>query len=199
VLFFSDNGGIVGHGDNGGLRGGKVRVYEGGTRVCAAARWPAGGIQGGKKVVGRMGYIDVYPTVKRVVGLADAADTNPLDGVDVLDVMRGRAEAPDRNWFSYIHQSGSTEALAIIQPPYKLVVHGPGILLPDAKSNSRVELFEIDDDPNETTDIAAQHPDVVDRLITRLRTFRSWKKDGVPAYGDGRTGFVAPRDWIIPD
>jgi arylsulfatase A-like enzyme len=199
VLFFSDNGGIVGHGDNGGLRGGKVQVYEGGTRVCAAARWPAGGIEGGKKVAGHMGYIDVYPTIKRIIGLADAADPNPLDGVDVWDAMRGEAQAPDREWFSYIHQSGTTEALAVIDPPYKLVVHGPGISSPDTNARSRVELFQIDGDPNEETNLAAEQSETVDRLIRRLRTFRSWKTDGVPAYSDGRKGFVAPNDWIIPD
>jgi arylsulfatase B len=199
VLFFSDNGGIVSHGDNGELRGGKVQVYEGGTRVCAAARWPAGGIQGGKKIAGRMGYIDVYPTIKRIVGLADAADPNPLDGTDVLDVMRGNAPAPDRDWFSYIHQSGPVEAIAVIHPPHKLVLHGPGVLKPDAKTAGRVELFDVDKDPNESKNIANQHPEIVDRLISRLRTFRSWKTDGVPAHSDDRKGFVAPPDWLIPD
>jgi len=198
VLFFSDNGGIVGHGDNGPLRGGKVQVYEGGTRVCAAARWPAGEIAGGKKIDGRIGYIDVYPTVKRIVGLADAPDPNPLDGVDVLDVMRGTADAPVRDWFSYIHQSAPTEALAVIRPPYKLVVHGPGVLLPGAKTKSKVELFEIDTDENERVNLADQQPKTVDRLMAALRTFLSWKLDGVTAYGDGRAGFTPPKDWVIP-
>lgn len=199
VLFFSDNGGIVGHGDNGELRGGKAQVYEGGTRVCAASRWPAGGIDGGKEIAGRIGYIDVYPTVKRIAGLAGAADPNPLDGVDVLDVIRGKAVAPARDWFSYIHQSGSVESLSVIRSPYKLVVHGPGILTPDAETTSKIELFEIDNDPNERANLGDQQRETVERMITTLRTFRSWKIDGVSAYGDGRQGFTAPKDWIIPD
>ncbi len=198
VLFFSDNGGVPRVADNGPLRAGKVTVYEGGTRVCAAARWPAGGIRGGKTVDGLMGYIDVYPTVKRLAGLADAPDPNPLDGVDVLDVMRGRAEAPQRDWFSYIHQSGPTEHLAVIHRPWKLVVHGPGVLKDGSKPKSRRELFNLWKDPHEKTNVADGHPDVVDRLWDRLRTFRSWAIKGVPAYGEGRKGFKAPKDWIIP-
>ena len=199
VLFFSDNGGVPRVGDNGPLRAGKATVYEGGTRVCAAARWPAGGIRGGKTVDGLMGYIDVYPTVKRLAGLADAADPNPLDGVDVLDVMRGRAEAPQRDWFSYIHQGGPDEQLAVIDGPFKLVVHGPGILTDGARAKSRCELYHLGDDPREQTNVADRHADVVDRLWQKLRTFRSWKLDGVPEYGEGRQGFKAPKDWVLPD
>jgi len=199
VLFFADNGGVKGLADNGPLRDGKGNVYEGGTRVCAAARWPAGGIRGGKTVDGLMGYIDVYPTLKRLVGLADAADPNPLDGVDVLDVMRGRAEAPERDWFSYIHQSGPQEHLAVIRQPWKLVVHGPGILEAGAREKSTRELFNLQNDPHEKTSVAGQHPEVVDRLWDRLRTFRAWSLKGVPAFSEGRKGFKAPKDWIIPD
>ena len=131
--------------------------------------------------------------------MAGAADPNPLDGVDVLDVIRGKADAPARDWFSYIHQSGPVEALAVIRSPYKLVVHGPGILTPDAETASKIELFEIDDDPNERANLGDQQRETVERMITTLRTFRSWKIDGVTAYGDGREGFTAPKDWIIPD
>ena len=199
VLFFADNGGVTQFSDNGSLRAGKATVYEGGIRVCAAARWPAGGIAGGKTVDGLMGYIDVHPTVKRLAGLADAPDPNPLDGVDVLDVMRGTAEAPQRPWFSYIQQGGPTEHLSVIDRPYKLVVQGPGILSENARETSKAELFNLAEDPREQTDISGKHPDLVDRLWKALRTFRTWKIDGVPEFSDGRKGFKAPKDWIIPE
>ncbi len=199
VLFFSDNGGVRAYADNGPLRAGKGSVYEGGIRVCAAVRWPAGGLAGGGTCDALMGYIDVYPTVKRLVGLAERPDPQPLDGADVLEVMRGRAEAPERDWFSYIHQSGPTERLALTRWPWKLVVQGPGILAPEARAKSRCELFNLRDDPREQTDLADRHPDLVDRMWARLRTFRTWQRPGVPAFSEGREGFKAPKDWVVPD
>jgi len=201
VLFFADNGGVPRVADNGPLRAGKTTVYEGGIRVCACARWPAGGIRPGTTVDGLMGYIDVYPTVKRLAGLADTADPNPLDGIDVLDVMRGKAKAPRRDWFSYIHQSGPEEHLSVIDGPFKLVVHSPapGILADGARAKSRCELYHLDNDPREQTNLAERHPDMVDRLWKKLLTFRSWKLEGVTAFDVGRKGFKAPKDWILPD
>jgi arylsulfatase A-like enzyme len=199
LLFFADNGGVHRLADNGPLRAGKATVYEGGIRVCAAVRWPAGGLKGGTTVDAPIGYIDVYPTVKRTAGLAEAPDPNPLDGIDVLDVLCGRAEVPPRDWFSYIHQSGPVEQLAVTRWPHKLVVRGPGILAENAWETSRRELFDLRADPNETADIAGGHPDLVRQLWDRLRAFRGWTRKGVPAFGEGRQGFKAPKDWIIPD
>ena len=194
MLFFSDNGGVTGVADNGPLRGGKAGVYEGGVRVPAVIRWPRG-IPGGRAVDARMGYIDVYPTLKRIVGLSDS-DPNPLDGRDLLDVIRGRAEPTDRDWYSYIAQSGP-ERIAVSTDAWKLVVQGPGILEPDGDGKSRVELFRIDRDPYEKTDLADDHADVVRDLLARLKIFRRLKIDGVPPYGEGRKGFKPPKDWAI--
>ncbi len=66
VFFLSDNGGIPKAGSsNAPWRGGKLTVYEGGTRVCAALRWPAAGLTGGKAFSERVGYIDVLHIVSR--------------------------------------------------------------------------------------------------------------------------------------
>ena len=68
LLFFSDNGGSVGIGDNGPFRGCKATVYEGGIRVAAAARWPAANLAGGRDVSVPVAYVDVLPTLMRVAG-----------------------------------------------------------------------------------------------------------------------------------
>lgn len=53
ILIFSDNGGIPKVGSsNAPYRGAKLTVYEGGTRVCAAIGWPAGGLSGGRQFDG---------------------------------------------------------------------------------------------------------------------------------------------------
>ena len=197
VLFFSDNGGVAGVADNRPLRGAKATVYEGGIRVPAVIRWPRGALRGGRAVDARMGYVDVYPTLKRVVGL-DLPDPNPLDGRDMLDVIRGRAEAQERDWFSFLAMNDRAEKIAVTTDTWKLVVHGAGVLDRRPGAKRRVELFRIARDPHEKTDLADRHPDVVQGLLAKLRTFRAMKIDGVRAYAAGRKGFRAPENWTIP-
>jgi arylsulfatase B len=193
ILFFSDNGGIPRVGSsNGPYRGAKLSVYEGGTRVCAAMRWPAGSLTGGKRFDGRIGYIDVLPTL-----LAAAGATPPgnLDGISFLPALRGEAALPERPWFSYIHQSEKAHA-SVHYERWKLVAHGDSFSeRPDPPP--AMELYDLDADPAERTDLAEQHPDQVAQLHRRLREFGSWGKPGVAAYDEGRKNFVAPKDWKI--
>ena len=202
ILFFSDNGGTS-YGDNRPWRGGKGSVYEGGVRVPAALRWPAG-VAGGRSVDAMMGYIDVYPTIKRVAGITDP-DPNPLDGRDMLDVIRRKAEAPKRDWFSYIAQ-GSPDKTAVCDGTWKLIVLGGNVLdmtlerairVDDSKAKPSVELFHLERDPGERTNLATEHPDIVAGLLERLKEFRRLKISGVPDYREGRKGFKAPKDWVI--
>lgn len=202
VLFFSDNGGTS-YGDNKPWRGGKGSVYEGGVRVPAVVRWPAG-ISGGRSIDAMMGYIDVYPTVKRIAGIR-GPDPNPLDGLDMLDVIRGRVEAPRHGWFSYIAQ-GNPDKTAVCDGKWKLVVLGGSVLditLDQAarSANSRmkpsVELFNLDGDPGEQINLVAERPDIAAKLLESLKEFRSLKISGVPDFQEGRKGFKAPKDWVI--
>jgi len=204
VLFFSDNGGTR-YGDNGPWRGGKGAVYEGGVRVPAVVRWPAR-IRGGNIVDAMMGYIDVYPTVKSIAGITEP-DPNPLDARDMLEVFRGKAKAPKRDWFSYIAQ-GNPDKTAVCDGTWKLVVLGGSVLdvkldkatlRGDSKTKPSVELFRLDRDPGEQTNLASQHPETVAQLLKRLKEFRSLKIDGVPDFRQGRKGFKAPKDWVIKE
>jgi arylsulfatase B len=202
VLFFSDNGGTR-YGDNGPWRSGKGAVYEGGVRVPAVVCWP-GRIRGGRKVDAMMGYIDVYPTVKSIAGITEP-NPNPLDGRDMLEVFRDKAKAPKRDWFSYIAQ-GTADKTAVCDGTWKLVVLGGSVLdvtldratiSGDSKTKPSVELFRLDRDPGEQTNLAAEYPETVAQLLKRLKEFRSLKIDGVPDYRQGRKGFKAPKDWVV--
>jgi arylsulfatase B len=204
VLFFSDNGGTS-YGDNRPWRGGKGTVYEGGVRVPAVVRWPAG-FSGGRSIGTMMGYIDVYPTIKRITRVEEP-DANPLDGRDMLDVMRGKAEAPKRDWFSYIAQ-GTADKTAICDGQWKLVVLGESVLdvtleqavrADNSRTRPSVELFHLSKDPIESTSLVAEHPEIASKLLERLKSFRRLKISGVPGYQDGRRGFKAPKDWMISD
>jgi arylsulfatase A-like enzyme len=201
VLFMSDNGAVTQYGgDNGPWRGGKGSVYEGGIRVPAVMRWPGGGVSGGREVDGMMGVIDVYPTLKRIAEI-ETDDRLPLDGLDMLDVIRGKDASPKRDWFSYIAQK-KPEQIAVHDGTWKLVVQGGDVLdvaLDDVPEGMTVELFQLDTDPGESTNRAANEPEIVEQLLKRLKTFRALKLDGVPGSNEGREDFVAPKDWKIQD
>ena len=200
VLFFSDNGGVVGVSDNTPFRGAKASVYEGGIRVAAAARWPVGGISGGGEVSAPVAYIDVLPTLLGIVGMA-APTERALDGRDVLGVLNGSEEDAPRDLYSYVVVgSGAVEQVAVIEPEWKLVVVGPELTEPEAAERSRVMLYAIATDPHEREDVSAEHPDVVSRMLDKAIAFRALQPpDAVPPYDAGREGFVAPPDWKAPD
>ncbi len=198
ILFFSDNGGHLPVASNGLLRDGKFSVYEGGICVAAAVRWPAGGLKGGRVCAEPMGYIDVMPTALRLAKTESTPAQPVLDGIDVLDVMRGEKATPERPWFSFIAPQAREDA-AVNVGPWKLVLSGTSLLTPSSESVTKVELFNLIDDPRETNDLAAQHPAHVARLRQHLVEFARLQKTGVAAYAEGRSGFKAPTDWIIKD
>ena len=195
VLFASDNGAAE-VGVNRPLRDRKSTVYEGGIRVPALIRWPAA-IPGRRSVTARMGYIDVYPTLKRVVGL-EAPDPNVLDGRDMLDVIRGSAAAPERDWYSFVAPD-ETERIAVTRGRWKLVVQGSSVLEPDAPASAGAELFDLQADPNEEIDLSGRHPEIVADLLARLRGFRQLQVPGVGAFEEGRSAFEPPQDWSVPE
>ncbi|MBA4148043.1 MAG: sulfatase-like hydrolase/transferase [Verrucomicrobia bacterium] len=193
VLFFSDNGGVSKVGSSNGLfRGDKLTVYEGGTRVCAAIHWPNGGLTGGKQFSGRIGYIDVLPTV---LAAANAKAPKDLDGINFLPVLRGEKPLRERPWFTYMHQNKDAHA-SVHLGNWKLVAHGDFFAEKPA-TPPKLELYDLSADPAETTDLAAKNPKMVAQLSKRLREFGTWQKPGVTAYDEGREGFKAPKDWTI--
>lgn len=193
VLFFSDNGGTGTPGSsNAPWRGEKLGVYEGGTRVCAAIRWPAGGLGGGKRFDGRIGYIDVLPTL-----LAAAGEKAPqhLDGLDFLPALTGKSPLPERPWFSYLHQNADAHA-SVHLGRWKLVAHGD-FFAAKPGPKARHELYDLSSDPQEAKDLAAGQADKVAELRRLLREFGTWQKPGVGPYTQGRDGFKPPKDWIV--
>jgi arylsulfatase B len=192
VWFFSDNGGIRRVGSsNGPWRDGKLSVYEGGTRVCAALRWPAGGLGAGRVFEGRVGYIDLLPTLLAAAG--GVLPPGAVDGVDVMPALRGEQPLPERPWFSYMHQNEEAHA-SVHLGQMKLVAHGDFFA---EAGEVRYELYDLSADPAESADLASEQPEVVTDLGARLRAFGGLQKPGVGLYHEGREGFTAPKDWIL--
>jgi arylsulfatase A-like enzyme len=192
VLFFSDNGGVPKVGSNAPFRGHKLTVYEGGTHVAAAIRWPKGGLIGGKTFDGRIGYIDVLPTMLAVAG--EKAPKN-LDGINFLPALTGKEKLPERPWFSYMDQNHNPQA-SVHLGDWKLIARGD-FFSEKPKTQPEFELYNLKTDAVEKNNVAEKHPKIVAQLSKQLREFGTWQNPGVGSYDEGREGFKAPRDWII--
>ncbi len=165
IVFHSDNGGtrdkmFAGEGavsgdlppDNAPYRAGKGTLYEGGVRVVALANWP-GRIQPGE-AEGVMHVVDMMPTLAKLAG-ASLDRSKPLDGRDMWQALAaggtGRGEV--------VYNVEPTQG-AVRDGKWKLVWH---VVLPP-----RVELFDLDADPSETTDLAAKNPEKVAELQAKV-------------------------------
>jgi hypothetical protein len=110
--------------------------------------------------------------------------------------MLGRACIPERPWFSYIAPQVEENA-SVMLGDWKLVLSKGDVLGATADPATTVELFNLADDPRETKNLASSHPDEVARLREHLAAFGRMQMKGVAAYGEGRRGFKAPKDWLI--
>jgi arylsulfatase A-like enzyme len=190
VVFVSDNGGLStaeGHNtSNRPLRGGKGWVYEGGIRVPYVIHWPGVTDPGSTTDVPAV-TTDLYPTLLDAAGLQKRPDEH-VDGTSLAPILKDHS-ALDRDalFWHYPHYSnqGGFPGGAVRKGPWKLVE--------DYRDGS-VQLFNLERDLGEQNDVAAKHPDRVDRLRSRLhdwydrvgaRFLRS-KEDGPAPWRPGK-------------
>jgi arylsulfatase A-like enzyme len=162
VLFLNDNGGesgVIGA-DNGPLAGTKGTNYEGGVRVPFLLRWP-GVVSAGNDYALPVSALDVFPTFLAAAGGSAATLKSPLDGVDLRPFLTGTAPAARPH-----------ESLFWRKGPHAAVRHGDWKLL--RHPHRPAELFDLAADVGEQTDLAAQRPQLVRDLFTRLW---NWEKD----------------------
>lgn len=178
VLFLSDNGAET-QLMNEPLRGEKRELYDGAIRVPAVAHWPAGGVGGGRTVPDRVGYIDIFPTLKSA---AEDASPNsmPLDGVDVLEVLRGETSLEQRDWYNYVDFRGEGPGIrmALSAERWKLIYEGPDFVDNVVITIESMELYDILDDPFERRDRVTEHPEIAFEMLGRLRAFRALEPEG---------------------
>lgn len=168
IIFHSDNGGtkdkmFAGEGDvskikipcdNGTLNGGKGQLYEGGTRVPAFANWP-GHIKPGSENKSMIHVVDMLPTLVKLAG-GTPEKGKPLDGRDVWAAL------------SKGEPSGREELVYNIEPYNAALRQGDWKLVWKTVLPSKIELFNIAEDPDEKTNLADKHPDKVKELQARI-------------------------------
>ncbi|MFH5833316.1 arylsulfatase [Halalkalibaculum sp. DA384] len=178
VIFMTDNGpgpwfgGIildedlfVKEGYNAGMRGGKIRGYEGAHRVPFFLRWPAAGIGGGVDVDKLTAHFDILPTLIDLAGLEEPEDVE-FDGVSLRPLL----ENPDTDW-----------------PERTLFVHNQRVQYAEKYKDFQVlaeewrlegreqrELYQIREDPGQKNNVAERHSDVVEALTKK---YEEWWDD----------------------
>lgn len=196
VLFLSDNGATGQGSSNAPLRDSKSNVFEGGIRVPAVIRWPAG-LKGGQKVETNIMYIDIFPTLMRILGIHDH-EGKPFDGIDIYDVLTGKTPYIGREVFSYNANDGDEdEKIALSDSRWKLVCFGPNITDDQYNDSTRKKLlFRIDQDPNEIYNVWDENNMIGNKLYERLKDYRSLQaKDRVLPWYVGRRNFKPPEGY----
>ena len=166
VIFSSDNGGTV-HSNNGGLRGTKGYLFEGGLRVPLIVRWP-GEIAPGSVSDALVSNVDFFPTFLAAAGVDLSPYADNLDGVNLLPLLRG--EAASRSGPIYFHYPNyawhqkNRLGGAIIEGHYKLI---------NWYDDDSVALYNLERDPGETTDLSQKEKALAARLTIQ---FRAWLK-----------------------
>jgi arylsulfatase A-like enzyme len=150
VVFFCDNG-PNGSRFNGGMRGRKGSTFEGGVRSPCLVRFPKK-IKSGTKVNQISAAIDLLPTLADFAGI-QLDSTKALDGVSIQSWLEGDESETDRLLFSAWRRKSTVRS-------QRYRMHDSG------------ELFDLQSDPGEQTDLSTQKPAIAKRLGDALREWR---------------------------
>lgn len=184
---------------NGGLRAGKHSLYEGGVRVPLIVWGPGVVRRDAATVADRVwGSVDLLPTLADIAGVTPPSD---VDGVSVRDWITGERRGRVVHPPMYFERPPANDQNTDGGPPsplvyttalrwgrFKAVRHAPGTdpLVDDALA--RFELYDLEADPAETTDVSTLHPDVVARFQRRMRRSHSPEPIARSPYRPRRTG-----------
>lgn len=180
VIFYSDNGGYGPATSMHPLRGAKGMLYEGGVRVPLVVRWPGKTAPGSRCDVPVI-TVDFYPTLLAAAS-AEPPKGQPLDGENLLPLLTqtGRLKRGALFWHfpAYLQRYRgmrspwrTTPAGAVRAGNYKLI---------EFFEDNRLELYDLEKDIGETTNLAASMPAKTRELHRLLKAWRSSLHAPVP-------------------
>jgi arylsulfatase A-like enzyme len=168
IMLTGDNGGLKGPTNNVPLRAGKGSSYEGGVREPTIVRWPgvtpAGSVNDTPVIT-----MDFYPTILAATGAkGDPAHNKQVDGVDLSGILKNpKADLGRDNLFWYYPQSHGGGA-----KPYASLRHKN--LRYIKWFSGKAELYDLNADVSEATNLAAKMPEKAKELDTILA---AWLKE----------------------
>jgi hypothetical protein len=178
---------------NAGMRGWKGSAWEGGHRVPCFWHWPSGGLGRGRELPLLTAHFDVLPTMMDLLGLKQPAGP-PMDGVSLADHMRGRTETPiDRTLFVHVQR-------AFLPPKWQ----NSAVLTQRWRLVDGLELYDITSDPSQQTNLASDHPDIVQSLRSE---YEVWWQSLEPSLqrtvryelgGKENPLVLSSHDWLMP-
>jgi arylsulfatase A-like enzyme len=160
LIFLTDNGPQRAR-YNGGMRGTKGMVYQGGIRVPCFVRWPRM-IDAGLEIDRASAHIDILPTLLDACGVDKPAEVS-LDGRSLMPLLRGANNWPDRTLCFQWHRGDEPELYrrcAARNQRFKLV-------------NGK-ELYDLAEDPGESRDIAGERTEIVKKMRSE---YEAWFRD----------------------
>lgn len=177
ILFASDNGPWLSYGDHAGsalpLREGKGTTFDGGIRVPFLATWP-GMIPEGLEVSTPAMTIDLFPTLAEF--LDAELPTHAIDGKDIWPLFTGESTTSPHEAYFFWYHNNQLEAMR--SGRWKLhFPHRYRTMQGQALGNggtpgkythidiTEITLYDLERDIGETTDVAADNPEVVERLV----------------------------------
>ncbi|WP_163400084.1 sulfatase family protein [Flavobacterium fluviatile] len=178
VIFTSDNGAesnyeyqrdTYQHYSSMHFKGGKRDIYEGGHRVPFVMRWPKV-IKAGGKVNTPVCQTDYLDTVAEIVG-AKLPENAGEDSYSLFPLMKNpNAKSTDRTLINH----SFTGHFAIREGKWKLnMLRGSGgslkpVLIEPKAGEAVYELYDLEKDPGETTNLYFEHPEIVEKLKTKI-------------------------------
>lgn len=189
VLFTSDNGGVCAPANerliqtvaskaglqiNGALRGSKHDVWEGGFKVPFIIRWPDK-VQPGSTATQMVSVVDILATTSEIMGDAlPSMKTAAEDSRSFLNVLLGDASARGRDDM-IVHSADGN--FAVRKGPWKWIEGRPVDEIADGARKARKDqffsqLYNTQEDPLESTNVATAHPEIVAELKDLLRRCR---------------------------
>ncbi len=179
IIFSSDNGAetnyvyqrdTYGHFSSLNFKGGKRDIYEGGHRVPFLMRWPKV-IEAGRNVDIPVCQSDYLATIAEIIG-ADIPDNAGEDSYSLYPVIKG--DHFDQNLRGAVIHHSSQGYFAIRDGKWKLnMLRGSGgslnpkLYIPKA-NEAFYELYNMENDPGETTNLYFEHPEIVEDLIQKI-------------------------------
>lgn len=163
VLFHTDNGPNTGR-YNGGMKGRKGSVHEGGVRVPLFVRWP-GRIEAGRTVRPIAAHVDLLPTLCELCGVPLPRQVE-LDGMSLAPLLLdGDVTWPERGFFTFKDTKPAPDGKqgAVRTDRYRAV-----------REKGRWELYDMLTDAGQQRDIAGEHPEVVRELAAAFEA--KWKE-----------------------
>lgn len=175
-IFSSDNGGETNVTSNAPLRGGKSQLYEGGIRIPLIVRWPNNVPT--KSVCNHPTVnVDFYPTLLEAAEITPD-ETQALDGVSTLATWKDPNATTGREavyWHYPLDQPhflGGESAGAIRDGDWKLI---------EFFDTGKTELYSLTEDESEQRNLAAENPDQVRALQTKLAAWRDKTGARIPS------------------